>query len=160
MPEYFVYPIYTAAIALAVIAVVPKEEIRRLGVYAITFGGFASVVVLLIFGGLFNIVEWRNFAPFGFGSIAFFPPIAWTNYFIMFFYFLPERKPWLYLFVLFAAAYSTLFSNVLMNLEILAWYQGRVLLPFFIYISWFSIITWAYLKSNSPDKDRDKRKQH
>lgn len=145
MPIHFTYPIYTAAIALAMVAIVPRHQIRLQAIYAITFGGVASVLIIFIYS-IINAFEWKNMGPFGYGDIAFFPPIAWTAYFVIYFYLLPRDEPWTYLFVLFAASYSTLFSNVLMNLEILEWNRGRILLPFFLYLSWFSVITWIYTR--------------
>ncbi len=145
MPVHFIYPIYTAVLALALVAVVPKEQMREQAIHAITFGGVGSVVMVFIYSP-FNAFEWMNKGPFGYGNIAFFPPLAWTIYFIIYFYLLPRKKPWIYLFVLFAACYSTLFSNVLMNLEIFRWNKGRLLLPFFLYLSWFAVVTWLYTK--------------
>jgi hypothetical protein len=145
VPTYLIYPLYTAVIALTLIAVVPKAEIRRQAIYAISLGGVASVVIIFLYLPI-KAFSWLNMGPFGLGHVAFFPPLAWTAFFILYFYFLPRTKPWIYLFVFFASCYSTMFSNVLMNLGILQWNRGRIALPFFLYFTWFSAATWIYTK--------------
>lgn len=153
MPAYFIYPIYTAALAFALVAIVPKTHIRHEAIYAITFGGVGSVVIIFIYS-IINAFEWINMGPFGYRDIAFFPPLAWTMYFIIYFYLLPREKLWIYLYVIFAACYSTLFSNVLMNLEILQWNKGRVVLPFLLYLSWFAVVTWIYTRIHQAEREQ------
>lgn len=152
MPTCFIYPIYTTVLALALVVVVPRAEIRKQVTYAITFGGAGSVLIVWLISP-FNAFEWLNMGPFGYGRVAFFPPLAWTIYFVVYFYLLPRKKPWIYVFVFLAACYSTLFSNVLMNLGILQWNRGRIALPFLLYFIWFTAATWIYTRIVGLDKD-------
>ena len=145
VPTYFIYPIYTAVIGLAFVLIVPKGHFRQNAIYAITFGGAGSVAIILAYSTI-NAFDWLNMGPFGLGSVPLFPPLAWTLYFSIYFYILPRTKPWIYLFVFFTACYSTLLSNVFMNLEILRWNRGRLALPFFIYFTWFAAVTWIYTR--------------
>ncbi len=57
-------------------------------------------------------------------------------------------KPLIFIYIIFAAFYSTLFSNVLKKLGIFEWNYGDFIVPYIIYFSWFAFVTWAYYKFN------------
>ena len=143
MPLYLLYPLYTAGIFLVMLAVVPRERIRRLVPYALLYGAVGDFVWLLILGYL-GIAGYINYGPFGFLGMPFFPLLAWTFFFIIYLHLLPERYPWNYLFTLSAAAYSLIFSNVLQNLGIFAWRTGRLVAPPVVYLTWLILVTYIY----------------
>lgn len=146
MPKYLIYPIYTSILALITFALIPRKEIRRLAMYGIFFGGIADVFFIELLG-ITGMGEYINYKYFGAFGIPFFPPIAWTAYFIMFLYMLPKNKPWNYLFPIIASGYSVYFSNILQALGILKWNYGNPLLPWIIiYAPWHFGVTWAYFR--------------
>lgn len=149
VPEYLTYPIYTGILALILITLVPRNNIKQLLIYAITFGAVTNVSLIGLISKLLELGEHTNFGPFGAFGFPFFPPLAWSIWFLMFFYFLPNDLPWIVIYVATAAATSVLFSNVLVNLNVLEWHYGRVLVPFLIYGSWFSLATWAFKRLTS-----------
>lgn len=142
MQTFWIYPIYTAILGIILISIVPRAEIKKIAIHSIVLGGIGDFLILIIFKYLLNIGIYINFLPFGTSGMAFFPPIAWTIWFIMYFYFLPDRKILKYIYIATAAAYSTFFANVLVNLNIIKWDYERIFIPFFIYLTWFSTITW------------------
>lgn len=145
LPLHFIYPIYTAILAIIMFAVVPREDIKALSIYALMFGAIANIVLIIVAG---NLLKWGghiNYGPFGMFGVSFFPPIAWTAFFIMYLYILPHQKPWYYLFTISSAIYSTFFANVLIKLGIFETNIGNLIIPFFIYLSWHSLVTWLYL---------------
>lgn len=75
--------------------------------------------------------------------IPFFPPISWAIFFILYFYFLPERKPFLYIYVAAAVFYSILFSNLIINLGIFS-INHKWLIALVTFTLWFSAVTWAF----------------
>lgn len=146
MQDHFIYPIYTSILALIAVILVPRQEIKRLARYGIFFGAVAEFF-FIEFIGLIGMGEYLNFKYFGAFGVPFFPPIAWTVYFIMFFYLLPKRKPWIYLFPAIASCYSVFFSNILQALGIFKWNYGNPILPFIlVYAPWHFVMTWIYLK--------------
>lgn len=146
MPLYLITPLYTAIFALIVIAVIPKEEIKRLAVYGIFFGALLNILTLLI-GSLTGKYCFINFEPLGISFIPFFPPISWTLFFMLYFYFMP-KKPWLYIYAASGIFYSILFGNMITNLGIFK-LSHRLLLPLIAFTIWFSIATWGYLRLTS-----------
>ncbi len=155
MQPYWIYPIYTACIGLVTLALVPRHHIRKISFYAIVLGGVADVVAILLVTHLLGAGGYRNFDPFGLDGMPFFPPLAWTVWFVLFFYFLPRQRVTKYVYIVVAAAYSVIFSNVLIHLGIFEWNYGNVVVPFFIYVSWFLLVTWAKGRMGEAEFDHD-----
>lgn len=137
------YPLYSAALALVMFAAVPKEKIRRLVPFAVLYGSVGDALWLLILG-FFNLGGYINYGPFAFLGMPFFPLLAWTFFFTVYLYFLPDAYPWNYIFTLAATGYSLLFSNVLQNLGIFQWTAGRFWIPLAVYLIWMTLVTYTY----------------
>ncbi|SFG11276.1 hypothetical protein SAMN05660649_00721 [Desulfotomaculum arcticum] len=144
MPKHFIYLIYTSVFALILIAVVPKREIRRLSIYGIIFGGIMDVF-MLIMGNITGLFGWINYGPFGFLGIPIFSSISWAIYFILYFYFLPEHKPLVYVYTAGGIVFSVLYTNIVISLGVFESYN-RVWLPLMAFILWFSTATWGFYK--------------
>lgn len=140
MPQYLIYPLYTGTIALIMYLLVPRKIIKQLFFNGVIFGGVIDFIILYLLY-FFGLGGYINYGPLGFAGIPLFPLIAWTSYFIMYLYLLPEKS---YIFAILAAVYSTLFSNVLQNLGIFKWTTSRVILPFIVYALWHLLVTWLY----------------
>lgn len=144
MQTFLIYPLYTSLLAIAAILLVPRQEIRRLVIYALIFGALIDVILIIV---IRFPAKYINYGPLGFMDIPFFPPMAWTIYFIIYFYFLPSESVLRFVYAFTAAFYSVIFSNVLMNLGIFQWNLGRVyVVPIILYSLWHIISTWGYLK--------------
>ena len=146
MPTYLVYPIYTTALLIATYALVPRQNIRDLLRYGILFGAITDAVMIILFTKIIGLGGYINFGPFGFKGIPFFPLIAWSAYYVLYLYMLPEEKPWVYIFPIVAAFFSLFFSNILQNLGIFVWNWGTVIIPLIIYLFWHITVTWIYIK--------------
>ncbi|MGI6712763.1 MAG: hypothetical protein ACOX4L_08655 [Bacillota bacterium] len=145
IPVYSIYLIYTGVLALLLLSVVSKKEIRNLAIYGIIFGAVADIIIILIVKAL-GVGAYRNYGPLGFLDIPFMPPIAWTIYFMIYFYLLPSKYPWNYFFAFIGGCYSVFFSNILANFGIFSWTLSKVILPFIVYQLWHFFATWSYLK--------------
>lgn len=147
MSKEWIYVIYTAALVAANISVIPRHDIRRLAFPAILLGGIADIVIVIILQ-LTGAAVYVNYGPFGVFGIPFFPPLAWTAWFILYFYFMPKRSPHYMIYALVAAGYSGLFANVLANLGIF-YLAHRVLVPIVVYPIWLTLATIAYIRWHS-----------
>lgn len=146
MSLHFVYPLYTSILAITLYLLIPQKLIRSLFIYGIIFGAVMDFFAIVLFTLFLGVGGYVNYGPFGFMGIPFFPLMAWSCYFILYLYFLPN-KPFVYIYPVIAASYSTLFSNILQNIGIFKWNNGRVILPFIIYIVWHVTVTWVYIRT-------------
>ncbi|KAF1083972.1 hypothetical protein SPSYN_02884 [Sporotomaculum syntrophicum] len=144
MPVKLIPFIYTAVLALILIATVPKEIIRRLAIYGIIFGAVFDIVLVVVTDALGEF-GYRNYEPFGLLGIHFLAPIAWAIFFIMYFYFLPERKPLVYVYVTVAILASIAFCQTLAKLGVLYLTHDILdsIIPFLI---WYPAVTWGYYR--------------
>ncbi|WP_459835442.1 hypothetical protein [Halanaerobaculum tunisiense] len=143
MSIHFTFAIYTGILALVLVTLVPRKMIRELIIYGIIFGAIGDFLAVFI---VTHLLEWGgyiNYGPFGFRDIPFFPLLAWAIWFIMYFYFMPDHKVLRYVYIVSAAAYSVLFSNILANFDIFRWNFSEIIIPFFIYVTWFTGSAWA-----------------
>jgi hypothetical protein len=143
-PSYLVYLVYTAILGITLVALVPKKDIKRLFFCGVVLGGMYNVF-WAAFAKAFGLGGFINFGPFGFLGIPFFPPIAWSAYFIMYFYFLPKKGVVPYILGAIVPIYNVFFANVLQHLNIFKWNKSPVLL-LLLYITWHITATWGYFK--------------
>lgn len=144
IPLAYIYVIYAFALGTMTLLLVPRAEIRRLAILGIIYGAITDFFMVIIATHLLGIGGYKNFYPFGFMGIPFFPLLAWSSYFIMYLYFLPSEKPWDIIFTLAATGYDIIFSNVLQNLGIFQWNISKLYLPFFIYLFWNLTVTLTF----------------
>lgn len=130
-----------------------QKRHQTVGLFCDTLWGVFDTLIILVVTHLLKIGGYINFGPFGILGIPFFPPIAWTIYFVLYFYTIPQTKPWVYIFPVISAMYSVLFSNVLANLGIFKWNYGQVIVPFLIYLTWNFLNTFAYIRLFEPDNE-------
>lgn len=141
--------IYTAVFAGIVAVLVPRQDIRRLSIYGIIFGGIFDAVIVSIasFLGEFKYI---NYEPFGLIGIHFLAPVSWTLFFIIYFYHLPEKKVYIYIYATMGIFYSMLFCQMITKMGVLYLAHGIFdsIIPF---IPWYILATWGYLKLTKID---------
>lgn len=144
MPIKFIPFIYTFIFALILVLVVPKREIRRLSIYGIIFGAVFDVILVSI-ANILGAFRYINYEPFGLIGIHFFAPISWAIFFIIYFYFLPNKTHYIYIYEVSAIFYSMFFCQMITKLGVLKLTHGIVdsIIPFII---WFPVATLGYLK--------------
>lgn len=149
IPIKFIPFIYGSIFSIILINIVPKNEIRRLFIYGLIFGGVFDIVIVEI-ANLIGEFKYINYEPFGMIGIHFMAPISWTIFFIIYFYFLPQKKLYIYIYVIMGIFYSILFCQTITKLGILKLGHGifSSIIPFLI---WYPIATWGYLKLTKID---------
>ncbi|HEY8910688.1 MAG TPA: hypothetical protein VIM51_10485 [Desulfosporosinus sp.] len=146
MPKYYIYPIFTLIFALTLFVNVPRKDIHRLSIYGIIFGAMMDALVHF-FGYVTGLFSWINYGPFGIIGAHILANVTWANFFILYFYFIPHRKPLNYVFAVSGIFFSILYYNMVIDLGILK-STSRVWLPLFGFVVWFSIATWGYYRLN------------
>lgn len=141
--------VYTAVFAIIVAVLVPRQEIRRLSIYGIIFGGVFDAIVVGI-ASLLGEFKYINYEPFGMMGIHFLAPVSWTLFYIIYFYHLPTKKVYIYIYTTMGIFYSMLFCQIITKLGVLSLAHGIIdsIIPF---VPWYIIATWGYLKLTKTD---------
>lgn len=144
IPTYFIYPIYTAALGVVCLFIVPKEKIKKLAFWAILYGAIGDLSAIIVTGHVFKAGKYVNFGPFNFLGIPFFPLLAWSTFYLVYLHILPAKKSYAYLFSFTATGFSLMFSHVLQNIGILEWKYSQVLYPLGLYTVWHFLATYTF----------------
>jgi|GEM_PF-283723 len=144
IPIKYIPFIYTAVFAIILVNIVPKEKIRQLFIYGLIFGGIFDIAVVST-ANLLGEFKYVHYEPFGLMGIHFMAPISWTIYFIIYFYLLPDKKIYLYLYVFMGFLYSVFFCQMLTKLGVLHLTHG-IINSIISFALWFPVATWGYLK--------------
>ncbi len=149
MPVKAIPFIYAGIFAVILINIVPRKEIRRLFIYGLIFGGIFDIIVVGL-GNLLGEFKYINYEPYGLLGIHIMAPISWSIYFIIYFYLLPKKKLYLYIYVTVAFYYSILFCQMLAKLGVITLNHGIIdsTVPFLI---WYPTATWGYYRLTKND---------
>lgn len=149
---------YTIGFAVILVALVPRREIRRLAIYGMIFGGLADILVVS-FAHYIGEFRYINYEPFGLFGIHFMAPIAWTVFFMLYFYFLPSGTVYRYIYTVMGMLYSMMFCQTITKLGILSLANGLVdsIVPF---VPWYLAATWGYSKLTEQERTAERRPQH
>lgn len=131
----------------AAIILIPKEKYRKFLVYGLIFGGIGDILLILIVGRLLGGFQYRNLGVFNILNVtSFWSPLAWMFVKMFFFYGLPLRKHFFYLYILAFGFFGYCVGLVLENFGLFH-YSGiyRYLAPF-VLTGWFYLAAWLYMK--------------
>ncbi|CUH94735.1 putative membrane protein [Propionispora sp. 2/2-37] len=136
--------LYTVVFAILLVILIPREEIRRLSIYGIIFGGIFDIFVVGI-ANFFGEFRYINYEPFGLMGLHFMAPISWSIFFILYFHFLPRETVYVYIYTVMGIFYSMMFCQMITKLGVLSLARGIVdsIAPF---VPWFTIATWGYIR--------------
>lgn len=131
---------------LSAYLVIPKNEFKRYLIFGFFFGAIGDVIVIIILAAL-NLIEYKNMGPFSvFGLFSFWTPIAWMFAFMLFFYFLPVRKVFFYPYIIGFALFGQMVGSVLQKLGLYQQIGNYIYYGPILFIFWFYISAYLYLK--------------
>lgn len=132
---------------IATIVVIPKHLYKRFLLYGFIFGAIGEVILATLFGPILHLIEYRNMGVFEiFGIVSFWTPIAWMFAFMLFFYFLPVRRQFLYPYITGFAAFAYMVGLVLQQLDLFRYLGNYFYFAPLVFLLWFSISAWEYIK--------------
>lgn len=142
------YPGYLLFAFILTLIFIPRKEYKNYFIYGILLGGLGDFVIVLIFQNLLGIIWFKNQGMFNvLDQIALSPP-SWTLTVMLFLYFLPARRLFLYPYVATWAVTSVGFGYVVRNaglFDVQPWFYP---IPGYLtFLSWWVAVTWIYTKT-------------
>lgn len=132
---------------IATIVAIPRKQYKKFLLYSFIFGALLDIITILVLGQGLSLFRYSNFGPFSiYGWFSFWTPIAWMFAFMLFFYFLPRRRLFLFPYVVGFAMFGYMVGLVLEGFGTFQ-YIGfwRYAAPFF-FTFWFSVSAWTYMR--------------
>lgn len=158
MPLFLLHPLYAVTFVLVLMLMVPRKEIQRLSLFGIVLGGGGDVIVHS-FGYITGLFAWINYGPFGFIGVHLFSSIAWSAFFIVYFYYLPRQKPFVYIYIFASICASMIYYNLVLDLQIFK-AVDRLIVPFDGFAAWFGVATWTFFKWNHYIEGKSREKMY
>lgn len=132
---------------MAAVILIPKELYRKFLIYGLIFGGIGDFLFVLFGSKIFHLFEYRQMGFFNlFDMVSFWTPIAWMFVLMFFFYGLPVRRIFLYLYVPSFGFYGYCVGLVLQNFGLFQYNGAYQYFALLVLTGWFAFSAWAYLK--------------
>lgn len=148
MNKSFIFFFKALLFGVSAMIAIPKEHYKKFFIYGFIFGGIGDIITVLILGPALHLIKYSNLGVFGIlGLFSFWTPIAWTFTFMLFFYFLPVRKAFLYPYLIGFAMFALMVGWVLQNLGTFGYIGNYIYFAPLVFLAWFSLSAWGYFKS-------------
>jgi len=140
------FPIFTGAVFIATLMFIPRKLYKKYFIYGLITGAAGDFLVALLLESV-NLIEYKNAGVFTVLGLNFWAPISWMFVHMIFLYFLPQRRPFLYIYILSFAMFSRVFSNILSNLNLFEFRGVWPYASFFVFLFWYGGAAWLYRKA-------------
>ena len=143
------YPTFLLVTFILTLIFIPRSKYKRYFVYGFLVGGLGDVVVVTILQNLLHIMWFKNHGIFYvLGHIALSPP-SWTVTIMIFLYFLPSRRWFLYPYVVTWALYSVGYAYLVHNVGLYDFVPWLYPVPiYFLFLGWWSFAAWLFIKTS------------
>lgn len=148
--QFWFYPLFLIFSFILTLIFIPKKKYKVYLIYGLLIGGLGDIIIVTIMSNILNIMWFENQAFFNVLGHHALSPLGWTVSVMLFLYFLPQRRWFLYPYLLFWAFNSLGYGYVVHNLEL--FYFQSWLYPFtayFIFLSWWSFAAWLFIYTNN-----------
>ncbi len=144
----YIYLIFALSVGLASYMVIPKEHLKKYFIYGLFFGGMLDTAVVILFGKVFSFFQYKNMGVFNVLNIySFWTPITWTFVLMIFLFFLPYKRIFLYLYILSFGVFGYFVGLVMQNFDVFEYIGLYKYFAPLTFISWYSFSAWAFIKS-------------
>ncbi|NLY10094.1 MAG: hypothetical protein GX020_00145 [Firmicutes bacterium] len=144
------YPIYVLFTLTLTLIFIPRDHYKEYLIYGLLVGGLGDIVVVMLMQNLFGVMQFKNqgiFYVLGHHALS---PLAWTLTVMLFLFFLPNRKWFRYLYVIYWAMMSVGYGYLVHNAELFEFKSWLYPIPaFFIFIAWWSVATWLFRRTSN-----------
>ncbi|HBE78038.1 MAG TPA: hypothetical protein DDW65_09715 [Firmicutes bacterium] len=157
MGKTLFFPLFLLIALILTLIYIPRQQYKKYLIYAAITGGMGNMLLTLIMRllGLWSYTKIGVFNVFGFNYLE---PFAWTFVQMIFLYFLPVRKWFLYAYVLGFTGLSVGFAYVIKNLGIIAEFNPTLtqFMSPLIFLAWWSGTAWFYRKIEGMNQNQEK----
>lgn len=136
----------TLLLGIASVLAIPRQVYKKFLLYGFVFGGVGEIISVIILEPVLHLIQYTNMGRFSMlGIISFWTPIAWMFAFMLFFYYLPARKVFLYLYIAFFSIYAYFVGLFLQNFGLFDYVGDYKYFAPFVFVLWFSVSARFYL---------------
>lgn len=134
------YPVYLVLAVILSIIFIPQKHYKEFFIYGFLIGALGDFLVVALFQNVLHIIWFKNAGIFNVLGQNLLSPCCWTVTVMLFLRFLPDRRPFLYLYILTFAGFSVCYGILVKNVNLFdyqSWFY-----PYFSFITFF--FWWAF----------------
>lgn len=148
------YPTFLIITFLLTLIFIPKDKYKEYFIYGILIGGLGDIVVVFLMQNVLGIMWFKNQGIFYvLGQMAL-SPLCWTESIMIFLYFLPRKRWFLYLYLLVWASISLGYGYIVHNAGLFYFVYWLYPIPaYFIFLGWWIFTAWVFLKTSPLVRD-------
>jgi len=144
------YPVYLVLAVILTLIFIPKKHYKEYFIYGFLIGGLGDFMAVSLFQNILHIIWFKNLGIFNINGQHILSPCSWTVTVMLFLRFLPDRRFFMYFYILTYAGFSVSYGILVKNVGL---FDFRPLLyPYFsflIFLSWWCFAAWFFLKTSS-----------
>ncbi|KUO62569.1 MAG: hypothetical protein APF84_02130 [Gracilibacter sp. BRH_c7a] len=143
------YPTFLIGTFILTLIFIPRNQYKDYFIYGLLIGGLGDIIAVTFMQNLLGLMWFKNQGIFNvFGHIAL-SPLSWTVTVIIFLYFLPRKRWFLYPYILTWAAISLGYGYVVHNVGLFDFVSWLYPIPaYFIFLGWWILAAWLFLKTS------------
>lgn len=149
MDKVLFFPLFVLIALTLTLIYIPRQHYKKYLIYAAITGGLGNMLITYILFHVLGIAKYTEIGIFNLYGFNYLEPFAWAFVQMLFLYFLPVRKWFLYGYILGFTGMSVGFSHVIDNLEISKVFNPafvKYVSPF-VFLAWWSFTAWFFRKT-------------
>ncbi len=148
------YPTFLIGSFLLTLIFIPRNIYKEYFIYGFLIGGLGDILIVMFMQNVLGVMWFKNQGMFNFlGQIAL-SPLCWTVSIMIFLYFLPRKRWFLYPYILTWAAVSLGFGYIVYNVGLFDFVDWLYPIPaYFTFLGWWTFTAWLFLKTSPLVKD-------
>lgn len=148
------YPIFVFSTLILALIMIPRELFREYLMYGFLIGGLGDVFNVTLLQNILGIISFKNqgiFYVLGHHALS---PLGWTLAVMLFLYFIPRRRVFLFLYVISWGLMALGFAYIVNNIGLFDFQSWFYPLPaWIIFTAWFAAAAWLFCKTSSHAPD-------
>jgi hypothetical protein len=158
MNKVLFFPVFLFVALILTLIYIPRRRYKKYLIYAVITGGLGNMILTVIINHVFGVAHYTQIGIINIFGYNFLEPFAWTFVQMLFLYFLPVRKWFLYAYVLGFVGISVGFGYMIKNLGIIIENKpifSQFIGPF-VFLAWWSGTVWFFRKIEGINEKKEK----
>jgi hypothetical protein len=143
------YPVFLLIVFILTLIFIPREKYKEYFIYGFLTGALGDIIVVGLTQNVLGLIWFKNQGIFYVHKMIALSPLCWSMVMMIFFYFLPERKYFRYVYILTWAFYSLGYGYVVHNVGLFSFVDWFYPLPaYIIFLCWWTFASWFFRKTS------------
>lgn len=143
------YPSFLVMTFILTLIFIPRKDYKSYLIYGFLVGGLGDILVVGLFQNILHVVWFKNQGIFNVYEMNALSPPSWTVTVMIFLYFLPGRRTFLYPYIIAWAGCSVAFGLIVHNsglFDFLPWFYP--IPSYFTFLGWWTFCAWLFYKTS------------